>query len=88
VGALLGAETADSATLTRLAVTTLLSCRSARVVVPIQDLLCQGTEARMNVPGIAEGNWSYRMTPSDITTLQAMSGELHAMLAQAGLIKE
>jgi 4-alpha-glucanotransferase len=30
-------------------------------IVPIQDVLCQGSEYRMNVPGVAEGNWSYRV---------------------------
>jgi 4-alpha-glucanotransferase len=30
------------------------------VVVPLQDLLGLGSEARMNVPGRAEGNWSWR----------------------------
>lgn len=30
-------------------------------IVPIQDLFCQGSEYRMNVPGVSEGNWSYRV---------------------------
>jgi 4-alpha-glucanotransferase len=30
------------------------------VVVPLQDLLGLGSEARMNVPGRREGNWSWR----------------------------
>ena len=30
-------------------------------IVPIQDLFCQGSEYRMNVPGVAEGNWAYRV---------------------------
>ncbi|MCD8021386.1 MAG: 4-alpha-glucanotransferase [Clostridiales bacterium] len=41
-------------------------------IVPVQDLLCQGSEFRMNVPGVADGNWSYRlekhMLTSDIAT--------------------
>ena len=32
-------------------------------IVPMQDLLGLGNEARMNRPGIAEGNWRWRMTP-------------------------
>ena len=88
VASLLGTDVSDSVALTQQAVSSLLSCRAERVVFPVQDLLCQGTEMRMNVPGIAEGNWAYRMTPSDIATLQAMSGELRAMLARAGRIKE
>ena len=30
-------------------------------IVPVQDLLCQGSDCRMNVPGVALGNWSYRV---------------------------
>ncbi|MFI5182480.1 MAG: 4-alpha-glucanotransferase [Thermoanaerobaculia bacterium] len=31
-----------------------------RAIVPMQDLAGLGSEARMNVPGRAEGNWSWR----------------------------
>ncbi len=30
------------------------------VIVPLQDILVLGDEARMNVPGVAENNWSWR----------------------------
>jgi 4-alpha-glucanotransferase len=30
-------------------------------IVPVQDLLCQGSEYRMNIPGVAKGNWGYRV---------------------------
>jgi 4-alpha-glucanotransferase len=33
-------------------------------IIPMQDLLWLGTEARMNVPSMAEGNWLWRMNPS------------------------
>ena len=36
-------------------------------IVPVQDLLCQGSEYRMNVPGVADGNWSYRVYPGALT---------------------
>ena len=29
-------------------------------IVPAQDLLELGSEARMNTPAVAEGNWSWR----------------------------
>lgn len=32
-------------------------------IFPVQDLLGLGTEARMNVPGTAEGNWEWRLAP-------------------------
>ncbi len=31
------------------------------VIIPMQDFLGLGSEGRMNVPGIAEGNWEWRM---------------------------
>jgi 4-alpha-glucanotransferase len=31
-------------------------------MVPLQDLLNLGAEARMNLPGSAEGNWRWRCT--------------------------
>lgn len=31
------------------------------VILPMQDILGLGSEARMNVPGIAEGNWNWKM---------------------------
>jgi 4-alpha-glucanotransferase len=35
---------------------------AALSIAPLQDLLNLGKEARMNVPGRAEGNWSWRCT--------------------------
>lgn len=32
------------------------------VIVPIQDLLGFGSDTRINIPGVAEGNWRYRFT--------------------------
>ena len=34
---------------------------------PMQDVLCLGTEARMNKPAAAEGNWSWRFGLEDLT---------------------
>src|SRR6266404_1685305 len=38
------------------------SSSAALAIAPLQDLLNLGPEARMNVPGRAEGNWSWRCT--------------------------
>jgi 4-alpha-glucanotransferase len=35
---------------------------AALAIAPLQDVLNLGEEARMNVPGRAEGNWSWRCT--------------------------
>lgn len=39
------------------------------VVVPMQDLLELGSEARMNVPGLSTGNWTWRLTESGLAAL-------------------
>src|SRR5262249_52935011 len=36
-----------------------------RAVVPLQDVLGLGSEGRMNTPGRADGNWSWR-APADV----------------------
>jgi len=36
------------------------SSRAALAIVPLQDVLNLGAEARMNMPGRAEGNWCWR----------------------------
>jgi 4-alpha-glucanotransferase len=36
---------------------------AALAIAPLQDVLNLGTDARMNRPGSAEGNWRWRVTP-------------------------
>ena len=36
-------------------------------IVPIQDLFCQDSNYRMNVPGVADGNWAYRFQSQLLT---------------------
>jgi len=48
-----------------------LHSRAKLAVVPAQDLLGLGSEARMNTPGIAEGNWRWRMTHAQLESLDA-----------------
>lgn len=36
-------------------------------IVPLQDVLGLGSEARMNVPGTAHGNWGWRFLESELT---------------------
>ena len=35
-------------------------------IVPLQDVLGLGAEARMNTPGKAEGNWQWRYKPEQL----------------------
>src|SRR6185436_7208442 len=48
-------------------VRTVVSSVADTTIFPIQDLLGQGTEARMNVPGVAHGNWTYRVEDDALT---------------------
>jgi 4-alpha-glucanotransferase len=40
-------------------------------VVPVQDVLALGSEARMNFPGRPHGNWSWRLRPGQLTPAHA-----------------
>lgn len=37
-------------------------------IIPLQDILGLGSEARMNRPGTSTGNWSWRVMPSALTS--------------------
>ena len=44
-------------------------------IVPMQDLLNLGTEARMNTPGTPSGNWRWRFTSDQLDSLWKNRGE-------------
>jgi 4-alpha-glucanotransferase len=39
------------------------------VIVPLQDILGLGSEARMNVPGVPQNNWTWRVRPGHVPAL-------------------
>ena len=39
-------------------------------IVPLQDLMSLGSQARLNTPGAPMGNWQWRYTPEQLDTLQ------------------
>jgi 4-alpha-glucanotransferase len=45
--------------------------RAAVAIVPAQDVLGLGGEARMNTPGRVEGNWSWRLESGQLTDADA-----------------
>ena len=45
----------------------------------MQDYLGLGSEARLNVPGVAEGNWRWRLLPGQAT--EELAEEIRAMTA-------
>ena len=44
---------------------------AAYAVIPIQDVLSLGSEARMNTPGESENNWKFRFKAEDLTEARA-----------------
>ena len=44
-------------------------------IVPLQDIMSLGSEARLNTPGAASGNWQWRITSSQLEALQQESAQ-------------
>ena len=51
-------------------------------IASMQDLLGLGPEARLNVPGVPEGNWVWRMEPGAATA--ALAARLRTLTADTG----
>ena len=45
----------------------LMNSVAGTVLFPAQDVLGLGSEARMNIPSVARGNWRWRMKPGALT---------------------
>jgi 4-alpha-glucanotransferase len=56
--------------------------RAALAIVPAQDVLGLGSEARMNRPGVATGNWSWRLERGALTS--ALARRLRRLADQHG----
>jgi 4-alpha-glucanotransferase len=54
-------------------------------VVQMQDYLDLGGEARMNFPGVASGNWTWRMTPG--STTEALAKRIRSLAALYGRLQ-
>lgn len=52
---------------------TLLASVAGYAIMPLQDLLQLDSSARMNVPGVAEGNWGWRLKGGELTPEIAMN---------------
>ena len=52
-------------------------------IVPLQDLLALGSEARLNTPGQAEGNWQWRYRARD---LECLCGDTTRYLRELGAL--
>lgn len=42
-------------------------------IIPLQDYLCEGREARINTPGAPDGNWQWRLRPNYLSQELAQS---------------
>ncbi len=59
-----------------------LSSRAALAMIPAQDVLGLGNEARLNTPGTTEGNWSWQLEPGQLT--DELAERLRAATAASG----
>ena len=53
-------EINDPAQVTDSMIDAALNSAGQLVIIPFQDLLNLGSEARMNIPGISENNWTWK----------------------------
>jgi 4-alpha-glucanotransferase len=65
----------------------LMTSPAGAVIIPMQDVIGLGRNARMNVPGTAEGNWGWRWNPTQperharrLRALTELSGRIPAAL--------
>ena len=59
-----------------------MASASNTAIFPVQDILGLDASARMNVPGLAQGNWTWRLRDDQLT--DAVGSELRAVTAQTG----
>jgi 4-alpha-glucanotransferase len=55
-------------------------------IVPMQDLLELGSEARMNLPGTAKGNWGWRLTAGGLT--EKLAQRLRSLTMEYGRLMD
>ena len=58
----IGERTEDFSLAVGSVVRSIMASASSLAVFPVQDLLGFGSDTRMNTPGRATGNWTYRIT--------------------------
>ena len=55
-------------------------------VVPMQDILGLGKEARMNIPSTLGGNWTWRVNSEVLT--EELAAKLKTMSVNSGRLEE
>ncbi len=66
----------DARKVARELIEKVVTCNADVCVLPLQDLLGLGDDARMNVPGVAEGNWSWQADGYDVEQALERTREL------------
>ena len=74
----------DAMSVLQTMIDTALDTRAGLAMFPMQDLLGLGSEARMNVPGEAEGNWNWRFDWAQIEAAGARLARLRERIEQTG----
>jgi 4-alpha-glucanotransferase len=64
---------------------TALSSRAALAMIPAQDVLGLGSEARMNTPGRSEGNWAWRLEAGQLS--DELAARLRTATAESGRLR-
>lgn len=75
-------EGASAETIVWALLALLYSRRAETVITPVQDLLALGSDARMNVPGVATGNWHWQLQRGQLTP--ALAEKLAALAKKYG----
>jgi len=57
----------DAAGLSDAMARAVLGCVAQLAIIPAQDLLQLGSQARLNTPGTVTNNWSWRLAPGSLT---------------------
>lgn len=67
----------DDAEISWVMIRAVLASVADIAMVPLQDVLSLGSEARMNLPGRVSGNWKWRYRPGSLT--KDLGARLHAL---------
>ena len=80
-----GLEGEEAAQMADRIATSVLGSENDVSIMPLQDVLGLDDAARMNVPGVAEGNWSWQAAWEDVV---AATGRLTQMAQVSGRFRE
>lgn len=80
-----GLEGEEAAQMADRIAASVLGSKNDVAIMPLQDVLGLDDAARMNVPGVAEGNWSWQAAWEDVV---AATGRLAQMAQASGRFRE